>query len=124
MSELSLLASVLAFRRRANNAALESLPALSSTVSLTHLCLASHKRDTDKQCWPRSDYYMGWGRGRGLNQFYAHKTLTLKRRFEQLGPDLLKVTTQTHKRNLRSTENASRTLPKVKTGLYYGSFSC
>ena len=38
--------------------------------------------------------------------------------------DLLKPTSQAHTRNLRSSENGSLTIPKTKTALYSGSFSC
>lgn len=37
--------------------------------------------------------------------------------------ELLKPATQTHNRNLRSSENGSLTLPKANTVLYSGSFS-
>ena len=38
--------------------------------------------------------------------------------------DLLKPTSQAHTRNLRSSENGSLTIPKTKTALHSGSFSC
>ena len=59
-SAFSRTAKTLIFAGRTSSVVGNVVPRLVLYLPLTHLCLASHKRDIGKQCRPRSDLYCNY----------------------------------------------------------------